>query len=138
MDHERITDPTEDSQAEIESSDGTPSPSRAADPDDPFKGGQPIEEALEKLRLRLLDLTARNRLLNFKHTSAKTLQFVEGDPAAVYTKLIESAEHRIALVPLPEPKPDEWVTRQGRVARPDVREYAKALGISASSRVSQR
>lgn len=101
-------------------------------PDELFRGGRPIEEALEKLRLRLLDLTARNRLLNFKHTAAKTLQFVEGHPGAVYDKLVESADKRVSLVPVPEPKRADWVQRQGRLARPDARDHAKALGISTS------
>ena len=41
-----------------------------ADPeaDDLFTGRVPILKALEQLRLRLLDLTRRNRLLNFKHS----------------------------------------------------------------------
>jgi len=100
--------------------------------DDPFRGGRPIAEALEKLRLRLLDLTGRNRLLNFRHTAAKTLQFVEGDIGVIYDKLIETQDRRISLLPVPEPKRADWVQRQGRLARPDIRDHAKALGISTS------
>lgn len=100
--------------------------------DELFRGGRPIEEALEKLRLRLLDLTARNRLLNFKHTAAKTLQFADSQPGAVYDKLVESADKRVSLVPVPEPKRTDWIQRQGRLARPDVRDYARTLGINIS------
>jgi len=39
-----------------------------------------LEAALTQLRLKLLDLTGRNRLLNFKHTAGKSLQFAEGQP----------------------------------------------------------
>ena len=105
--------------------------------DDLFRGGRPIEEALEKLRLRLLDLTARNRLLNFKHTAAKTLQFVEGEPRAVYDKLIESADKRVSLIPVPEPKRADWVIFQGRPARPEIRDHAKRHGISTSFELPQ-
>ena len=42
----------------------------------PFAGKLPIAVALNELRLRLLDLTGRNRLINFKHTAGKSLQFV--------------------------------------------------------------
>ena len=49
-----------------------------------------LTNALEQLRLRLLDLTGRNRLINFKHTAGKSLQFVEGQPAAIYQKLVEA------------------------------------------------
>jgi hypothetical protein len=44
--------------------------------DDLFTGRVPILEALKKLRLRLLDLTRHNRLLNFKHSPGKCIQFV--------------------------------------------------------------
>ena len=37
-----------------------------------------LTSALEQLRLKLLDLTGRNRLINFKHTAGKSLQFIEG------------------------------------------------------------
>jgi very-short-patch-repair endonuclease len=96
-----------------------------------YSGGLPIAEALEKLRLRLLDLTARNRLLNFKHTAAKTLQFVQGQPASVYERLVES-NGRVTLNAVPEPKRADWVQRLGRLARPDVRDFARQLGISTS------
>lgn len=43
-----------------------------------------LYSALEQLRLKLLDLTGRNRLINFKHTAGKSLQFIEGHPAAIY------------------------------------------------------
>jgi len=36
----------------------------------------PIKAALNELRLRLLDLTGRNRLVNFRHSAGKSLQFV--------------------------------------------------------------
>lgn len=36
-----------------------------------------LSNALAQLRLKLLDLTGRNRLINFKHTPGKSLQFVE-------------------------------------------------------------
>ena len=45
-----------------------------------------LTSALEQLRLKLLDLTGRNRLINFKHTAGKSLQFVEGHPAAIYQR----------------------------------------------------
>jgi hypothetical protein len=43
-----------------------------------------IEAALAELRLRLLDLTGRNRLINFKHTSGRSIQFVNVSLEAVF------------------------------------------------------
>ena len=51
----------------------------------------PLTSALGQLRLKLLDLTGRNRLINIKHTAGKSLQFVEGHPAAIYQKLVEAS-----------------------------------------------
>ena len=41
-----------------------------------FSGTLGVKESLNRLRSRLLDLSARNRLLNFKHSKSKSLQFV--------------------------------------------------------------
>jgi len=49
-----------------------------------------LTSALEQLRLKLLDLTGRNRLIHFKHTAGKSLQFIEGHPAAIYQRLVEA------------------------------------------------
>ena len=37
-----------------------------------------LSSALTQLRLKLLDLTGRNGLINSKHTAGKPLQFFEG------------------------------------------------------------
>ena len=44
-----------------------------------FSGGLTTSQAIEKLRTRLLDLSARNGLLNFRHPKGRCLQFVD-DP----------------------------------------------------------
>ena len=97
----------------------------------------PLNSALEQLRLKLLDLTGRNRLINFKHTAGKSLQFVEGHPAAIYQKLVEAANKaNISILGLPEPSRRDWVERSGRVQRPDPREWAMSSGISTSYEIS--
>lgn len=93
----------------------------------------PITTALEQLRLKLLDLTGRNRLINFKHTAGKSLQFVEGHPAAIYQKLVEiNNKASISVLGLPEPARGDWVERNGRLQRPEPRDWAKSEGISTS------
>lgn len=91
----------------------------------------PLTSALEQLRLKLLDLTGRNRLINFKHTPGKSLQFVEGHPAAIYRKLVEANNKtNINVLGLPEPARRDWVDRNGRLQRPDPREWARSAGVS--------
>jgi superfamily I DNA and/or RNA helicase/very-short-patch-repair endonuclease len=98
-----------------------------------IESNSPLEPALEQLRLRLLDLTGRNRLINFKHTAGKSLQFVEGEPSSIYQKLVEGTNKAsVSILGLPEPARKDWVERNGRLQRPDPREWAKFKGISTS------
>ena len=91
----------------------------------------------KQLRLKLLDLTGRNRLINFKHTAGKSLQFVEGHPAAIYQKLVEANNKaNISVLGLPEPARRDWVERNGRLQRPEPREWAKSVGVSTSYDIS--
>ncbi len=89
--------------------------------------GDQIGEELRKLRLRLLDLTSRNRLLNFKPSVAKSLQVVEAIPNAVYDRLLDGEP--CTFIPVPDPSPAEYVLHEGRRVKPDVREYARQRGI---------
>jgi len=92
-----------------------------------------IEAALADLRLRLLDLSLRNRLLNFKHTAGRSLQFVEGHPLALFQRLIDAPNRSaVTINGLPEPARGDWVERNGRLAPPDPREWAKQKGIPTS------
>lgn len=85
----------------------------------------PITAALEQLRLKLLDLTGRNRLVNFKHTAGRSLQFVQGEPAAIFEKLVEgTGRSSINILGLSEPPRKNWIERNGRLQRPDPREWA--------------
>jgi transcription elongation GreA/GreB family factor len=97
----------------------------------------PLTTALEQLRLKLLDLTGRNRLINFKHAAGKSLQFVEGHPATIYQKLVEANNKAsISVLGLPEPARREWVDRNGRLQRPEPRDWAKSVGVSTGYDIS--
>lgn len=104
---------------------------------DVFNGQLPIHEALAQLRLRLLDLTSRNRLLNFKHSPGKTLQFVSAQPNAISRKLLDNPNNRIEIVPVPEPERKDWVEVNGKMRRPEARAYAETLGIDTSYQLSE-
>lgn len=100
-----------------------------AEPSGLFSGKVPIEVALNELRLRLLDMTGRNRLINFKHSPGKSLQFVHSTIDGVFTRLTDQ-NNRVAITPLPEPDRSEWVQKNGRLARPDPKDWAGRKGIS--------
>ena len=57
--------------------------------------------ALENLRLRLLDLTARNRLINFRHTKKGSLRIIDELPKQLVETLLTENEMRFR--PVPEP-----------------------------------
>lgn len=96
-----------------------------------------LTTALDQLRLKLLDLTGRNRLINFKHAPGKSLQFVEGHPSAIYQKLVEASNKpSISILGLPEPARKDWVDRNGRLQRPEPRDWAKSVGVSTGYDIS--
>ncbi len=96
----------------------------------PTDGGE-VAAALTQLRLKLLDLSAWNKLINFKHTIGKSLQFVAGQPSSIYQRLVES-NSKLAIIGLPEPDKSDWSESNGRLQRPDPKEWIKAKGISTS------
>ena len=97
-----------------------------------FAGKLPIKVALEQLRLRLLDLTGRNRQINFKHTAGKSLQFVHTSIDATLRRLTADALNRVTITALPEPDRGGWVLRNGRLSRPEPRDHAMRIGIQPS------
>ncbi len=103
-----------------------------------FTGNIPIKAALNELRLRLLDLTGRNRLINFKHTAGKSLQFVHSSIDGTFNRLIADPNSRAAIAPLPEPDRSDWVPRGGRLSRPEPKDHALKVGIDPSYELFRR
>jgi len=81
------------------------------------------EAGLEKIRTRLLDLTSRNRLLNFKHGRASSLRVVGAHPDVIFRRLTEGEK----LVFLPVPEPDSNVGQ-----KPSAADHARSIGWPTS------
>lgn len=92
-----------------------------------FSGGITVGEAIERLRTRLLDLSARNRLLNYRHPKGRCIQ-VADDPGInlVFDRLYVDGKG-VPFKYVPEPPPD---TYEGK--RPEARLYAPRAGIGTS------
>ena len=73
-----------------------PAPSISAD----FLTGS-TEIGLDRIRTRLLDLTNRNKLLNYRHTTASSLRVVDVSVDAVFRRLRDN--EKLAFLPVPEP-----------------------------------
>jgi len=85
-----------------------------------FQGA--VARGLERMRLRLLDLTNRNRLLNFRHTKRSSLQIVNAVREFAYDRLRDGGEFHFASVPRP-PRDLRHLP---------AKTYAESLGIPTS------
>jgi superfamily I DNA and/or RNA helicase/very-short-patch-repair endonuclease len=95
------------------------------------------EAGLEKIRTRLLDLTNRNRLLNFRHTTASSLRVVDIDLNVVFRRLLGG--EKLAFLPVPEPDiTDPELALEGTgntetsLSKISAADYAKILGWRTS------
>ena len=95
------------------------------------------EAGLEKIRTRLLDLTNRNRLLNFRHSPASSLRVVDVDVDAVFRRLLDG--EKLSFRPVPEPEFGtegaelaDGETSEFSPAKPSAYDYAAALGWRTS------
>src|SRR6266446_5385426 len=78
-----------------------------------------VARGIERMRMRLLDLSNRNRLLNFRHTKRSSLQIVGEAPESIYPRLRDGTEFFFQ----PVPKPDH--ENRGITARA----FAEQLGL---------
>ncbi len=62
-------------------------------------------EGLEGLRKRLLDLTRRNRLLNFRHSAKSCLRVVDELPDELFKHLRD--DEKLIFTPVPQPEPEK-------------------------------
>lgn len=95
---------------------------------DVFGGRVDIAEGLKRLRLRLLDLTSRNRLLNFRHVAGRMVRVAGPALQPTYDRLISGRSVRFA--PVPEPTPND-IERpaDGPARKPRPEDYARAIGL---------
>lgn len=102
-------------------------------------------EALERLRRRLLDLTGRNRLINFRHTKGSSLRIIDEIPDQLVEHLLNENEMFFKSVPDPKEKQlfeagyiefekDTNLERQIR-KQPNAAEWAAYLGMETSYEV---
>ncbi len=82
------------------------------------------EIGLDRIRTRLLDLSNRNKLLNFRHSNASSLRVVDVPVDSVFARLLDN--DRLAFLPVPEPEP------LGGGDGPTAKDYAEELGWNTS------
>ncbi len=100
---------------------------------------------LENLRLRLLDITSRNKLLNFTHTKSSSLRIVDELPDQLYEVLVSEQELRLLSVPEPSSEEVRNASFSGNTGllqeteedleKPPAEEWAAKLGIEVAYEV---
>ena len=107
----------------------------------------PSITALQNLRRRLLDLTGRNRLINFRSTKKSSLRIIDELPNQLAKMLLDEIEMR--FLPIPEPTEKELIqtgylsynaqTKQiQRLSQePTASEWASHLGFKTSYELPQ-
>lgn len=65
------------------------------------------ELGLDRIRTRLLDLTNRNKLLNFRHSPASSLRVVDVSIDTIYQRLKGNGKLPLEAVPEPETPSDK-------------------------------
>jgi len=104
-------------------------------------------KALENLRMRLLDLTVRNRLINFRHTKSGSLRIIDELPNQLVETLLADTEMRFLAIP--EPTEEELIEagylefdeESQQIVRlrkdPTAEEWAKHLGFATGYEVPE-
>ena len=98
-------------------------------------------DSLEAIRKRLLDLTGRNSLLNFKHPKTSCIRIIDELPDQIYEELLNGK--KFIFIPVPEPTENELISfgyikndpiTKVRVSfeYPTVEQWAKKLGLVTS------
>lgn len=91
-----------------------------------------LETLLVKLRERLLDLTPRNRILNFAHPAKHSLRIIGVPLEATFATLNE--DRFLDFQPVPTPEPEDlaefwrWMGEPERKDKPRAEDYARYLG----------
>lgn len=82
---------------DVRSAENTP------DENDPSAG-------LARLRKRLLDLTSRNKLLNYRHSKRGSLRAVDELPDQLFSRLMNN--DKLIFKPVREPKKEEYLPNE--------------------------
>lgn len=96
-----------------------------------------VPGGIERIRRRLLDLTNRNRLLNFRHTKRASLRIVDEMPDQLFEVLADGKDFVFAPVPRPRRGPpgdraSDTAAERRSPGGPSAADHALTLGISTS------
>lgn len=89
-----------------------------------FSGRFSTASGLERMRMRLRDLSSNNRLLNYRFPKGRALRVVDTPPNPLFERVY--VENKlVSVLPVPDPPHELYEERNGLLRKPDVREYAE-------------
>jgi len=103
-------------------------------------------DSLQSIRNRLLDLTGRNRLLNFRHGKSGFIRVIDEMPNQLAENILEN--HKFTFIPIDEPLREELI-KHGYIviddegqdlkikADPSAKEWAKVKGFNTNYELPQ-
>jgi len=107
-----------------------------------MKDDEIIQNALDNLRKRLLDLTARNRLINLKHAKKSSIRVIDELPDQLAETILSGKG--MQFIPVPEPTKEQLI-QEGYIENddetgqeiqlkkaPTSNEWARVLGFDTS------
>ena len=103
-------------------------------------------DSLKSIRNRLLDLTGRNRLLNFKHGRGGFIRVIDEMPDQLAENILES--HKFTFIPVDEPLREELIEygyididEEGQEVKvksdPSAKEWANIKGLNTNYELPQ-
>lgn len=92
-----------------------------------FSGSITVADAIERLRTRLLDLSSRNRLLNYRHPKGRSVQIADNPNLNLVFERLLMDSRSVPFKYILEPDPDSY---EGK--RPEAKLHAARLGISTA------
>lgn len=98
-------------------------------------------DSLESIRKRLLDLTNRNSLLNYKHPKGGCIRLIDELPDQIYRHLLDGK--KFTFIPVPEPTEkqlidagyitiDKTTLKKSASEYPTAEQWAKKIGLITS------
>ena len=91
-----------------------------------------VKASIENWKRKLLDLTKRNRALNFKVNKVSTITIVDEQPAEVFRQLyLREASMRFKAAPEPDAADDQATTAQEETSPPNRQQLFPTVAVDA-------
>ena len=103
--------------------------------EDLFSGKFSTEAALHRMRKRLLDLSLKNGLLNYRFPKRRALRIIDTPINSLFERLYLDGKE-CPIIPVPDPNRSDYESVDGALRKPDVRKHAQSVGLNVEYELS--